>query len=365
LNQIKKAVKTLVINGISIPMSFTNTVSNVGQNPEDIRHVQSFASTFFRTQNAAVVKEDYDSISELQTGGTHELLTVTKNTDYSCDDGYGRRILNNTTGNTTFQVRATLTTNNPDVSPMIDITRLNLLTIENKINNMELQNTGFIIVNQGSGYTTNGSVTFTYPNGTVDDRGAAARAVTDGDRIVRIELTNPGTGYYTSPVLTISGGSGSGATAVYNGEDKTSGGNSNIRYITKRVQLAPGFDAGDLRVYMDLYRPPGSGILVYYKLLSESDPSEFNDNNYQLMTETSTTLNAISKGRGDFFEAIFAPGTYNSGNPDNRVRYTAANGVEYKDFMSFAIKIVMFGSSTVNVPLVSQLRVVALPEATN
>lgn len=306
----------------------------------------------------------YEFISELDTGGTHELLTVIKNKDYSCDDGYGRRILNNATGNTTFQVRATLTTNNPDVSPMIDITRLNLLTIENKINNMELQNTGFIVVNQGSGYTTNGSVTFTYPNGTNDDRGAAARAVTDGDKIVRLELTNPGSGYYTSPILTISGGGGSGATAVYNGEDKSSGGNSNIRYITKRVKLAPGFDAGDLRVYMDIYRPPGSGILVYYKLLSESDSSEFDDNNYQLMTENSTSLNGVSKGRGDFFEAIFAPGTYGSGIPNNRVRYTGANGVEYKDFMSFAIKIVMFGSSTVDVPQIAQLRVVALPEAT-
>ena len=346
--------------------------TGTGQGFFEVDMTEYSANTVFDTFNlmstdAALSGADvsYEFISELDTGGTHELLTVTKNTDYSCDDGYGRRILNNSTGNTTFQVRATLTTNNPDVSPMIDITRLNLLTIENKINNMELQNTGFIIVNQGSGYTTNGSVTFTYPNGTVDDRGAAARAVTNGDKIIRIELTNAGTGYYNSPILTISGGSGSGATAVYNGEDKSSGGNSNIRYITKRVQLAPGFDAGDLRVYMDLYRPSGSGILVYYKLLSESDPSEFNDNNYQLMTETSTTLNAISKGRGDFFEAIFAPGSYNSGNPDNRVRYTAANGVEYKDFMSFAIKIVMFGSSTVNVPLVSQLRVVALPEATN
>jgi hypothetical protein len=345
--------------------------TGTGQGFFEVDMTDYSANTVFDTFNlmstdAALSGSDvsYEFISELETGGTHELLTTVKNTDYSCDDGYGRRILNKSTGNTTFQVRATLTTNNPDVSPMIDITRLNLLTIENKINNMELQNTGFIIVNQGSGYTTNGSVTFTYPNGTADDRGGAARAVTDGDKIVRIELTNPGTGYFTSPILTISGGSGSGATAVYNGEDKASGGNSNIRYITKRVQLAPGFDAGDLRVYMDLYRPPGSGILVYYKLLSESDPSEFNDNNYQLMTETSTTLNAISKGRGDFFEAIFAPGSYNSGDPDNRVRYTGANGVEYKDFMSFAIKIVMFGSSTVNVPLVSQLRVVALPEAT-
>jgi len=67
-NQISGVVTPLVINGISIPMSFTNPVSVVGENPEDIRHVRSFASSFFRTQNAAVVKQDYDTIAALQTG---------------------------------------------------------------------------------------------------------------------------------------------------------------------------------------------------------------------------------------------------------------------------------------------------------
>jgi hypothetical protein len=248
---------------------------------------------------------------------------------------------------------------------MIDVTRLNLLTIENKINNLELQNTDFIITNQGSGYTTNGSVVFSYADGTVGQgSGGAARAVTDGNRIVRIELTNSGTGYITSPTLSITGGGGSGATAVYNGEDKASGGNSNVRYVTKRVKLAPGFEAGDLRVYMDVYRPPGSGVLVYYKLLSESDNADFDDNNYNLMTEFSTTLNFVSTSKNDFFEAVFAPGTYNSGVFNNRVRYTSANGSTYDDFALFAIKVVMFGTSTVNVPKISQLRVIALPAAT-
>jgi hypothetical protein len=307
----------------------------------------------------------YDFFSETISGDTQPFLPVIPNLDYECVDGYGRRILSTTTGNNTFLVRTTLSSSNPDVSPMIDVTRLNLLTIENKINNLELQNTDFIITNQGSGYTTNGSVVFSYADGTVGQgSGGAARAVTDGNRIVRIELTNSGTGYITSPTLSITGGGGSGATAVYNGEDKASGGNSNVRYVTKRVKLAPGFEAGDLRVYMDVYRPPGSGVLVYYKLLSESDNADFDDNNYNLMTEFSTTLNFVSTSKNDFFEAVFAPGTYNSGVFNNRVRYTSANGSTYDDFALFAIKVVMFGTSTVNVPKISQLRVIALPAAT-
>jgi hypothetical protein len=117
---------------------------------------------------------------------------------------------------------------------------------------------------------------------------------------------------------------------------------------------------------MDVYRPPGSGILVYYKLLSDSDSANFDDNNYQLMTEFSDTLNVTSTAKNDFFEAIYAPGTYDTGEFDNRISYLSANGSvdPYTDFSLFAIKVVMYGTSTVNVPKIAQLRVVALPAST-
>jgi hypothetical protein len=131
----------------------------------------------------------YDFVSEMESGGQHQLTTIIPNEDYTCDDGYGRRILSKTTGNTTFQLRATLSSSNPDISPMIDINRLNLLTIENKINNMPLQNSGFVIATQGASYTSNGDVTIT--NQAVGGgSGAAARAVYDAasGKIIRIEL---------------------------------------------------------------------------------------------------------------------------------------------------------------------------------
>lgn len=67
-DQISASVSPLVIGGQSISMTFTNTVGDVGSDPEDIRHVQAFASSFFRTQNAAVIKSDYDTIAQLQSG---------------------------------------------------------------------------------------------------------------------------------------------------------------------------------------------------------------------------------------------------------------------------------------------------------
>lgn len=307
----------------------------------------------------------YDFISEMESGGQHTLLTVVPNEDYDMDDGYGRRILSTTTGNTTFQLRVAMTTTNQDISPMIDMNRLNLLTIENKINNLPLLNSGFTITNSGSGYTSNGTVTLTYATGTVGQgSGAAARAVVSGGVVTGIELTNAGTGYIASPIVTIGGGGGAGATAVYNGEDKSKGGNSAVRYISKKVKLAPGFEAGDLRVYMDAYRPPGSGILVWYKLLSESDPSAFDDNNWYLMTELTDTRNFFSSSIYDYAELTFAPGVYGSGVPDNKITYTSASNTIHSDFTLFAIKVVMYGDNPVNVPKFGQLRVIALPAST-
>lgn len=61
-------LSTIVIQGQNITYTIANTVGNVGGNPEDIRHVKAFASSFFRTQNAAVIKSDYDTIAQLQNG---------------------------------------------------------------------------------------------------------------------------------------------------------------------------------------------------------------------------------------------------------------------------------------------------------
>ena len=303
----------------------------------------------------------YEFSSELDSGEAHSLLPIIPNIDYSCNDGYGRRILNKTTGNTTFQVRVTLQSTNPDVSPMLDINRLNLLTIENRINNLPLQNTGFVITNRGSGYPGNTTVSITYPSGTLGQGDGSANAYAEvvGGQVVAIHLTSPGAGYITSPNVTISGSSGSGATAIYNGEDRAVGGNANIRYITKKIRLAPGFEAGDLRVYMDAYRPPGSGILVYYKLLSHSDPASIDDNNWTLMTEDATTASFVSKN-GEFAELVFAPGPYGSGIADNRVTYRKGD-TTYPNFYLFCVKVVMYGTSTVDVPIFAQLRVIALP----
>lgn len=299
----------------------------------------------------------YTFLSEKSTGGLTSFKPINPLEDYTMNDGDGRRVINPNTGNTSFILKATISTSNKDISPILDITRFSGIFVDNNINDLPLINSGFVIANSGSSYANSADVTVTISGG--GGSGATATATVTSNVITAITLTNAGSGYTTSPTITITPGSGggSGAVVTYNGEDKKSGGNSKARYITRRVTLADGFDSGDLRVYLTAYKPSGSNIHVYYKVLSGSDPEVFDDKNYQLMGQLGNS-NFVSTNENDYRELVFAPGSTDLAN--NAVTYTSGS-TAYNTFKTFSIKVVMSGSDTTNVPKVRDLRAIALP----
>jgi len=284
--------------------------------------------------------------------------TIVPLTDYDFDDGDGRRTLFQNIGNNTFILTSTLSTNHQDITPVLDITRFGIIAVENMINTLPLLNTGFTITNGGTGYSTNANVIVTITGGGGAD--ATAAAILTGNVVTSIYLTSGGSGYTTSPTITITDANttpGTGATVTYNGEDKRSGGNALVRYMTRKVTLEDGFDSGDLRVYVTAYKPSGSDIHVYAKFLSKSDSNVFDNSNYQLLTRISS--NYISASKADFREVVYAPGI--NGVANNSITYTDGTS-SYRSFRTFAIKIVMSGNNFVDVPKIRDLRVVALPE---
>ena len=64
-------------------------------------------------------------------------------------------------------------------------------------------------------------------------------------------------------------------------------------------------------------------------------------------------------GYDDYREILYAPGI--NGTANNSVTYTSGS-TAYNSFRTFAIKIVMSGTSTVDVPKVRDFRAIALPE---
>jgi hypothetical protein len=299
----------------------------------------------------------YTFLSEKSTGGLTSFKTINPLEDYTMNDGDGRRVLNPTTGNTSFIVKASISTSNPDISPILDITRFGGIFVDNNINDLPLINSGFVIANSGTGYANSADVTVTITGG--GGSGATATATVTSNAITAVTITNAGSGYTTSPTITITPGSGggSGASVTYNGEDKKSGGNAKARYITRRVTLADGFDSGDLRVYLTAYKPSGSNIHVYYKPLSGSDPEVFDDKSYQLMGQLGKA-NFISTSENDYRELVFAPGNTDLAN--NSISYTSGS-TAFNTFKTFSIKVVMSGSNTTDVPKVRDLRAIALP----
>jgi len=103
-----------------------------------------------------------------------------------------------------------------------------------------------------------------------------------------------------------------------------------------------------------------SNIYVYGKFLSPGDSEPFEDKNWNLLTQINNT-NFISSDEGDFREMTFAPGT--AGVVSNQITYTNSAGTQtFTDFSTFAVKVVMSGDSTVDVPKIKDLRIIALPD---
>ena len=270
------------------------------------------------------------------------------------DDTLGRRVI--TSDSNSFKVRLLLSSDNTQISPLVDVERLSVLAIENFVDDLSLANTDIILTSPGFGYTTNSNVSITITGG--GGSGANAYATFSAGKVSGIVVDAGGSGYTSTPTVTFTGGNPSAtpATAVSSGEDQPSGGPARARYITRKVTLADGLDAGDFRLSFTAYKPASANIHVYYKILSADDTDVFDSKNYQLMTLISGT-NLKSITASDLKEFTYAPGT--AGTPDNRVSY--GNG--FTSFKYFAIKIVMTSTDTTStkVPRIKDLRVIAIP----
>ena len=286
--------------------------------------------------------------------------------DIYLNDGYGERVLV-ADSNTSFSLYANMSTTDDAVSPIISDDGLSVYTIRWNINNLELSNSMISVANTGGGYNANTIlVTVTSANGYGSGATAVANVSSQGN-VTSIYITSGGSGYATTPTITVSDpatrltGNANVVISIA-GETSKSGGNGLAKYFTKKVVLDQGFDSGDLRVYFTAYRPVNTDIYVYYKILSRSDTQLFDDGNWQLMTIINNGSSKYSETRNNSYEYVAAPGT--GGTAQNYVSYTSTvNGQTYNKFSQFAIKVVLVTSDKTAVPVLSDIRAIALPAA--
>ena len=245
-----------------------------------------------------------------------------------------------------FFLKSTFTSNDSKVSPAVDLSRLNLITVENIINRGSLANSDFVVTNAGtSEYSSAPTLTITGGGGT----GATATVSVAGNKLNVVQVTSAGTGYYETPTVAVSGG-GAGVITIQN-ELAVAGGNTKARYISRRVTLEDSFDAQDIKVWLNAFKPKDTDIKVYYRVHNSEDPQNFEERPYVLMTQE-TDANRISASETDINEYVFR-------SPANNVSYTSSN-VTYDKFKTFAIKIVLGSSSTSIIPKVKDMKAVAL-----
>ena len=160
-----------------------------------------------------------------------------------------------------------------------------------------------------------------------------------------------GSGYLTTPTVTLSTNATTNAVANIVGEDSASGGNINAKYVSRRVTLEDGFDASDLKVILNAYKPLGTGVHLYYKVRAETDPENFDAKSYVLMTQE-TPSSVYSGNEGDIREYVYK-------TSGESTLYTS-NFTDYDTFKSFAVKVVMTSNNVTVVPKIRDIRTIAL-----
>ena len=341
-----------VFDSSNVGYAYFNTTAEASNVAMDLMMIQTQELNFAGNTSLTY---GYKTTS-YSTGAQESTFTeVIPNRNISFNDSVGRRVLSTTTGSA--NIRATLETTSADISPVIDLSRMGIVAVENEINDMGISNASIVITNGGAGYVSNSniSVTITATNGTSANAHGYINSTTG--KLVSILMDADGSDYIDGATVTITGGGATtNATAVVSSELNASGGNGVARYITRRISLADGFDAGDLRVYLDAYKPPSAEIYVYYKIENKDDPTSFDSRPYYRM-EQATLETSRSTTEEDFIEFEYRPSL-----TSNTISYVSGSTV-FNSFKYATVKIIMASSSTTDVPRIRNLRVHALPAA--
>lgn len=145
------------------------------------------------------------------------------------------------------------------------------------------------------------------------------------------------------------------------GETGISGGQTLNKYISQTVTLADGQDAEDIAIFLTAYRPPGTDVKVYVKLLNFQDSETISKKNWiELEKQAGGDIVYSSiANRDNFKEFTFAPSSSVKSGPNGEVQYTSG-GTTYTGYKYFAVKIILTATNPAIVPRVADLRVIAL-----
>jgi hypothetical protein len=232
-----------------------------------------------------------------------------------------------------------LTTTDTKLSPVIDTTRLSNLLVRN-------------IINAGT----------IAPDFTADtDVGAGSYIKVLSAGVYKMYLViNSGTTSTEAPIFT--GDDTLNGTTLLRYVGTTNNGDTELlptgglafaRYMTRKVELASGFESTDIVVRFNANTPIGTSLKVYYKAAFVDGNTTLEESPYHEMVLSERAANYA----GAFVEHKFICDYGDDQNPGYRFALP-----DKKTFNQFSIKIVMLSTNKVVVPKVRDLRVIALDD---
>jgi hypothetical protein len=257
-----------------------------------------------------------------------------------------------------LQLQAVLTTSDTQTSPAIDLNALAVVGAVNTINDLTYTSpTSTATLTSGSNIIENvPKAVFSNINlgSTIAGSGTSPNSIAIAGTVTAIDS-------YAQTIQVSANATGSGS-ATNSGltftlaETGTIGGGALARYVSKVINLADGFDATNLHVTLDINRPTGTNVYVYYKALPTEATTSIASQSWiqmtQLVSGVAKTI-PVSSGNYDFQEYTWYPsGAYTNGLP--------ANAPISPKFNAFQVKIVMTSSDKTLTPRLKNLRVIAL-----
>lgn len=258
-------------------------------------------------------------------------------------------------GNKSVVVQASMSTNNPYLSPVIDTSRFSLITVNNRIDAQTLESSNFISNNDGEFdlYTlsSNAFIAFSGNQITTTDSdtqgifkaqrpgkyllisGAAQSANNGLHRIVSIAAD--GSAITTTSNFTTAVAGQTITVKIYDNfiDEAAKDGSAISKYLTKRVDLSNSSGvSNNLNIRFNADVPPSASVEVYYKVGLVASATPFEDVEWSLWT-----TQAVTQGARDVSFDITGLDSFNAA----------------------AVKLVMKSSNSAAVPKISDFIVVA------
>ena len=146
-------------------------------------------------------------------------------------------------------------------------------------------------------------------------------------------------------------------------ESAASGGELFNKYISKTITLAEGQDAEDMTILLTAYRPPGSDVKVWVKILHAEDSDPIAQRPWIELEKKLSGDSSYSSlsNRNDFIEYQYGFPSANLTGAIGEVQYrNISDTATFTGYKYFSVKVGLVGDNSALVPRVADLRVIAI-----